>query len=491
VKSAQLKLLLLALASFAVGALAVSNQSFWIDEGAAAIKAVQPTLASWWSALVAEGHSNLQLLPHLFLLWGWEKIFGSSEVALRALNVPLLFGGLAAAHWGLRDRPQLQFWFPVLALVNAFTWYYTNEARPYILLFATACIPLACLLRAFDRPEECRTSRTWFVFLCAGTFLVAATSLIAVPWAGAWLLAALVLIGARPMLNLAKEQVAISCTFVVAMVVLGGYYLWTLSLGAGASRLATTDMGTLAFVLYEQAGLQGIGPGRNELRAAGWRLLQDYALPFAVCLALLLPLVWQIAALLRTVSSQRRVWLLLAIAVVLPLATVLCAGAVMHVRILGRHLATFYPVVLFTMAVAMQRLVQPRAMWRSTAAAGVVAVLLFSSLQIRFAPRHFRDDYRSAAAVARTAAAEQRIVWWAADGSTGTYYGVPLAGGGAHHLISPEPEPLAAAPAADVIVLSKPDVYDLHGSIRRHIAEEEFVRTATFQSFEVFERPQR
>src|SRR5437867_2321554 len=74
-----------------VGVLAVSNQSLWIDEGGAAIKAVQPTIQQWWHSLRTENNSNLQLLFQHFYLWGWVKLFGASEYALRASNIPWLF----------------------------------------------------------------------------------------------------------------------------------------------------------------------------------------------------------------------------------------------------------------------------------------------------------------------------------------------------------------------------------------------------------------
>ena len=38
----------IALLALLVGALAVTNQSLWIDEGVAALKAMEPTLGGWW-----------------------------------------------------------------------------------------------------------------------------------------------------------------------------------------------------------------------------------------------------------------------------------------------------------------------------------------------------------------------------------------------------------------------------------------------------------
>jgi hypothetical protein len=113
-------------------------------------------------------------------------------------------------------------------------------------------------------------------------------------------------------------------------------------------------------------------------------------------------------------------------------------------------------------------------------------------MQVRFSSRHFRDDYRSAAAVTREVIARGETVWWAADESTGMFYGVPFAGhagaGGAFHLISPNAERLQSLPPADMVVLSKPDVYDLHNSVSSWLAQQQFTRTKSFQSFDIFER---
>ena len=67
-----------------IACVAISRQSFWIDETETAMKAVQPTLAGWWQLLYAEHNSNLQLPLYMFYIWGWARVFGASEFALRA-----------------------------------------------------------------------------------------------------------------------------------------------------------------------------------------------------------------------------------------------------------------------------------------------------------------------------------------------------------------------------------------------------------------------
>lgn len=483
-----LKLLLLAIATLLMGALAVSNQSFWIDEGAAAMKALQPTLGDWWHALRVEGHSNLQLLPHLFYLWGWEKVFGASEISLRAANVPLLFAGLAAALWALQRQPRLQFWFCLLALVNAFTWYYVSEARPYILLFAASCIALGALLKIADDSEGGLASPASFAVFCFGVFLVAATSLIAVPWAAAWFASAVVVLGLPNFLSLIRRNLFTTLCFLAAMCGLVGYFWWTIQLGARASGIGTTNFSNLVFVLYEQLGLTGLGPGRTELRIAGANGLRPYAIP--LCLGMLASafVVWHA---LRSIPARwwtSRQALAAFIGIVIPLGLVLFAGHVSHVRILGRHLTPLFPILLFVLALGFQRLQETKSNARSILVAIIPLVFLTSALQVRFAARHARDDYRGAAALALQSARQGKTVWWMADQSTGLYYGLPL-DQSASAIVTPDLTDISQRPEPAMIVLSKGDVYDPGNTVARYAEEHGLSQTHVLQSFRILEKP--
>lgn len=478
--SRPLKLLLLAIATLLTGALAVSNQSFWIDEGAAAMKAIQPAVGDWWQALRVEGHSNLQLLPHLFYLWGWEKIFGGSEVSLRAANVPLLFAGLAAALWGLQRWPKLQFWFCLGALVNAFTWYYTSEARPYVLLFAASCIALGALVRMLDEPAH----RPFAVF-CFGIFLVSATSLIAVPWAACWFASAVLLSGFPKFLSLIRHHLFTTLCFLTAMTALAFYYAWTLQLGARASGIGTTNVSNLFFVLYEQLGLTGLGPGRTELRLTGAGGLWPYALSLALGVLAVAVLVWQALRSIPTAWWRSRQAVAVLIGVGAPLVLVLFAGHVAHVRILGRHLAPLFPIVLFVLALGLRRLQEKQTRTATLALVVIPLVFLASALEVRFASRHARDDYRGAAALARQSVGQGGTVWWLADQSTGLFYGLALGRGG---VVTPEITEIARQPEPAMIVLSKGDVYDPGEAVARYAAAHGFEQTHALQSFRILEK---
>lgn len=491
--SARTKYLLLAIATLATSGLAISNQSLWIDEGGAAWKTMQPSVGAWWEALRAEGNSNLQLLPHLFFLWVWDKIFGHSEVTLRAANIPLLFGGLAAAIWGLKARVREQFWFCAVTLLNAFTWYYLSEARPYILLFAASCLVLACLVRIVDTGGACVRDHFWFALFTGGLVLLSATSLIAVPWALAWFLSAIILSGLREFSGSVRKNVGISITFAAATLALGGYYLWTIRVGARASEMGTTDHTNFLFALYEQAGLSGFGPGRNELRMEGLRSLRPFAIPLIGGATLVLFVAAHGLRTIRGGARRSKATLALGSAILFPILLVLLAGRLTHVRIVGRHLVPLYPIVLYVISAGTEELWRQRSAARAGAAVIGIFVLLLSALEVRFAPRHARDDYRGAASIARASLAQGEIVWWAADVSTGAYYQVPLRRtaepGSAVVVMNPSLADVTQLPTPDIILLSKHDVYDNPGTIADYANRHGFRESDELQAFHVLRTP--
>src|SRR5439155_14546466 len=91
-----------------VFALAVSNQSFWIDEASTAHKAITPTLKAWWERLRAEGTSNLQLPLYMLYAWAWEKMLGPEEWALRAGNIPWVVLALVVVNKLFRQSLSLR-----------------------------------------------------------------------------------------------------------------------------------------------------------------------------------------------------------------------------------------------------------------------------------------------------------------------------------------------------------------------------------------------
>jgi len=464
-----------------VGALAVTNQSFWIDEGAAAVKAMQPSLGGWWHSLRSEGNSNLQLLGELFYLWGWVKIFGASEIALRASNIPFLAGAIVALAWGMAPQRRTQIAITLLALTNAFLCYYVSEARPYIVLFACASLTVACLFRLLREPETCWHSGLWFRLFCVGMIGLCATSLIAVPWALAAMAAVLFWSGLRETWHgLARFRLS-AAILVAALGALGFYYLWTMRLGARASGVGRTGWSNAVFIFYELLGLAGLGPGRLSLRNEGIFALRAYVPGITIGAAAILILFAFSARSLRNDLTKRRIVFFL-IAVAGPFLLVFAAGIAGHMRLLGRHLTPLLPFLLAGMSVGLSSLLATGK--GRVLAAALLSILLLSAFEIRFAPRHRRDDYRGAAVIARRAVQAHQHVWWLADFDTARYYHVPLDS----PLLATSPDLPNNPP--DMVIFSKPDIYDPTNVVRPYLQRNDFSVTQVLQAFEILTRPQ-
>jgi hypothetical protein len=480
-----------------VGALAVTNQSLWIDEAHSALKAMQPSLGQWWTTMVHDKGSDLQMPFYMFYLWAWAKIFGASEVALRVANVPwFVIGVVTVAASTKRDRFQIS-WL-VVTLSNAFLWYYLSEARPYIVLFAFSSVTTACLFRivvaapnAFgaDRGPGSPTPATAATFrlFCAGLIGLCATNLVAVPWAIGALAAFVFWIGPRSALKTAARFRWVSLFALGALIALGFYYIWSLRIGARGSDVGRTGFANVVFAFYELCGLAGLGPGRLALREEGIKATVEYAGPVIVgTVAVLALLVPAVAALRKKVT--RRDFIFFGIATVLPLLLLMAAAVIGHVRLLGRHLTPLLPFLLVLLAIGFERMFFAERRWLRATAVFSIVVLLISALEIRFAPRHQRDDYRSAANLARAAIGANEKVWWIADESTGAYYNLPLDSPNLTLSSSLTDTTLATIPTPDLVCFSKPDIYDPRGKIDNYLREHDFKMTRALPAFQIFER---
>jgi hypothetical protein len=118
---------------------------------------------------------------------------------------------------------------------------------------------------------------------------------------------------------------------------------------------------------------------------------------------------------------------------------------------------------------------------------------MVSCFSLRFAARHGKDDYRAAAAAARKALGEGRAVWWNAAPEGARYYEVPLSpqrgdGDSAVLVLNPTREMLQVLPAPQVVVASKPDLYDGQSALADYLAGHGFAATERFPAFVVWEK---
>ena len=130
----------------------LTNQSLWYDEGLSLVATDSKTLSGTFDALAGRTGGDKYQPLYFFVLSAWRSVVGDSEFSLRALSVlpgivALFFMYATVANsYGSRHA----FWSTTYLTVSAFWICYSQEVRPYSLLFALAAIQLFLLSEIFS-----------------------------------------------------------------------------------------------------------------------------------------------------------------------------------------------------------------------------------------------------------------------------------------------------------------------------------------------------
>lgn len=501
------------LLALTVSLLAMTSQSLWIDEAYIATKAAQPTLAGWWRLMQHSG-GDLQMPFYTFYVWAFAKIFGFSEWALRAANIPIFVIGFTAFVTAF-PKPQ-RFFAAAVASLCPFAWYYLDEARPYAMQLGSSLLIFGAIYRLCgDTPLEPARARNWLTAFWLGIIVLCGSHLLGVIWAGAALFALLLLLSPKPLFQLFRNHWQICVSALILLAALACYYVWTIKFGTrsldagdksgGAALTAVksaahfrqgfgggTGLTSTAYLIFDLLGFSGLGPGKLEIRAGRLSAFRHFAAPLALfALTLFSLLALWLPRMIRRPGLPKR--LALAFVVVLPLLLLTLAGHFVGFLVLSRHCTPLMPAILFVFSLALcSACSSGRASLKILSVAFLVLSLL-SCLSIRFAARHQKDDYRDAARTALAALDQGKKVWWSADDYGAAYYHLLVAAapgetGHALLLLNPAPQTLATLPAPDVVVLSKPDLYDNQQALQNYVSNNPYSQIATLPAFAVWQR---
>ncbi len=148
------------LAALVVGAAALrlstlDLQSLWYDEAYVPVHTLHASLGATLEAVVHRENT-----PPLWyvLIWGWSRVFGTGEVALR---LPSALAGVAtvAVAWGIGwELAGCRAAIATAALVatSPLLVWYSQEARAYGLFVALTALAMWCWLRADSNPTPGR-----------------------------------------------------------------------------------------------------------------------------------------------------------------------------------------------------------------------------------------------------------------------------------------------------------------------------------------------
>ncbi len=467
-----------------IGVIAVSNQSLWIDEGNSAMKAIQPSFVLLWEKMKELGGSDLQMPLYMGLLWLWEKMLGHSEYALRALNIP--FFTLSAAVllylWEAKRRLKLAFVF--LMCFSPLLWVYLDEARPYIFQFFGATSILVALWNQAKTPN---LNKNLAIF-CIGALVLCGSSLTGVIftfWFGVAFLGIFIRQNAWHSIFSSKQNLVALLVTSIGLCGLGIYYFWTLSQGARASGVGKTDLLSIGFCLYELLGFSGLGPDRLSLREHGITSLKPFFLPLA-SMAFALTVFGISSALFFTKSSRMHRTEIFIFAVALCGAlSMLAVGYIAHFRVLGRHLMPILPFVLLLASLGLAHLWQSHKKLSRAVVLSLCLLLVISSFSTRFSPRFAKDDYRTAAQIAKSSLEDGKTIWWAADSATANYYGLEFSEN-VINVMGFSKSDLQNSYKPSLVFLSKLDIYDSNRLISNFLNKNNFIDTKMIKAFSIY-----
>jgi hypothetical protein len=414
-----------------LGCAAISNQSLWIDEGYTALFASQPTVHDWvgqLTATLAENNSSAQMPGYLAYMWGWEKLFGHSEIALRSSNVPFLLAFLLVLG-SLPMPKRMRIGVTILTLLNPFIWYYMNEARYVIGAFSLGGISvfsMVAFLQSESGKERSRLAKLILAGFVMGVYLNMLFLFILVP-----LLFLYVTLRAHSFRTEGRGKtewmfsgvVAGSCLLPVLL-----YYAYTIVRGAGGVR-HHPGVKNIAEVIHGFFGFAGLGPARNVLRAGvGFDAVGLFS-PLAWILMLLL-----VAGGVVFIANWRKRYSFATaktymLAFVIGFGSIGLASYLANFSFLGRHLAFLLPLLFAGIYVVWDDASKKFGSVPSLCFA-ICFLLLWgvSCFHLRFDERYERENYREGIREAVAYTDSSGTLLWAGGNCVGSYYGLDIEG---------------------------------------------------------------
>lgn len=480
--------LLLLLITLVLGAISIDQRSLWTDE------------IGTWSLTVANGpmdwahrfwnyHNSDGQIPlyHLFM-YVWTSIAGASELSLRLANLPWLLIALTGLSRLRLDARLTSLTIGVFCL-QPLLWYQLNEARPYVLHLAGACWLMVGCVNLQMAPNAESVDGSWRELLI-GTFLLVGSSALGAFWIFGALLA-FICCNPKALLSLigsARRQVGFTSLLFLACGVVAVVAVHSHLSGARASLAAQFSVGGLVYGAIELLGAAGLGPSRHQLRSQ-LSLADPVQLGLMFASATMLTVC--VVAAWRKLDTRARA--MTAIGLLVPIAALACVGLFLHWRVVGRHLSGGLPLLSLGLAFVAFTAWQQRAVAYRVLGAAMLVVLVASSLAVRLAERHGKDDYRQAADWARKALAEGKTVLWLANERSIGYY--RLSGWSTEGIVNLPPGlvpythyPAYAAagnPPPDVIVYSPREGVDPQDIARPVLRNGNYQMTQTAIAFEL------
>lgn len=141
----------------------LAAQSYWYDE-IVTVGLVKMHLGDLLSAI--PDSENTPPLYYL-LAWTWSQLFGTSEFALRSLSAVFGVATIPVLYLAFKElvSPRVGLVVSLLAAVNPFLVWYSQEARSYALLALLGAVSFLFFVRTLKSPS--RSSVVWWAVASA------------------------------------------------------------------------------------------------------------------------------------------------------------------------------------------------------------------------------------------------------------------------------------------------------------------------------------
>ena len=382
-------------------------QSLWFDEGTTLELVSAPDFAAFLDRLIIPVSSERLTPAYFFLAYGWGKIFGIGDFALRAL--PALLGTAGVLILALAVRPVASRQYSVLVAAFGATssyWiFYSQEARPYALALMMVALIFFVFIREIKAPDVAKGRIVIFAVISGIAILTSVFS--------ALLLAAL---GAADLIIRRRPSRWIAFWAPAGLLSVAVFLAWMLQFEVGASAAVPKSgnfIYNLLFVPYSLLFGQTLGPPIAELRGddkvAVALAYSPYLLLSLVSLFLVVASAAKIQRAQRFPNSET-----LAAAKIILLAAVISFGgaAILAYGIalnwLPRHAFFLEPVLIMLLPLALAAPAgsvqgsQKMTLLGRAACGLFIGLNLFSLSNYYFDTAYARDDYKAAAAYLRT-----------------------------------------------------------------------------------------
>lgn len=411
-------------------ALMPSTQSFWVDEAVDAMYAMQGSFSELITLLSIDPKSQAQMPLGMITLWAWAQGFGTSEFALRSINMVWIALTVYLFVRIGRQTGIRMLW--VAVLVHPFIWYYANEARPYAMQIALGTWVIERMIHTIQQQQPGAVIGLWIAsipFAAVSIIHYIPLSVIAIVTAAvAWPVWSQ---HARRILTYA----GIACLAHMPIVC---YYISTLIRGVGGQKGGTdgVSIATLGFSAFELSGLFAFGPDRQVIRErsleGGLQAVLDAFSPYwplliAICLLSAVAFAFGVRNLLAK-PAARVFWACTIVFLATTLLTALAAIAKDTV-LWARHLSGIFPCLLLAIALPIAQTFHATSPQRkfSTQIPAALALLCIiavfgGSLRVRFSEDFAKIDNRAAAHLAIASLDKYRTVFWPGIDRAGIHY---------------------------------------------------------------------